>query len=119
MRGIRACFWATRTEAIERAAPPAADRLRELLGLRHLPRGFLMELRFRRGTLELHAPTALDALNNPTFYPRRGPDGWGITDDLAGPRRTEGLPEAVAPGATVECTPVPWGDLAGAPSRCW
>lgn len=115
MRGKRPFFWATPSEAIGAADPGTADRLRDLLGLSHLRRGFLLELCARRVSLPLHAPTVLDALDSPTFYPARGAGGWGVTDDLAGPRPTPGLPEAVAGASRVECDAIPWGDVAPPP----
>jgi hypothetical protein len=110
-RGKRPFFWVTPTECLLSAAADTPDRLRDLLGL-DIPKGFLLEARFStppdRG---LHRPTVLDALDNPTFYPAVGQDGWGITDDLNGPRPTPGVPEAVTPEMEVECEVIGRGEL--------
>jgi hypothetical protein len=118
MRGTRPFFWVTPTVSIQSAGPSTPDRLRDLLGLSHVRHGFLLELQFHIDPNHaLHRPTVLDALDHPTFYPAVGPDGWGITDDLSGPRPTPGLPEAVTPMATLECEVVARGDLTSPPPR--
>lgn len=108
LRGPRRLFWVTPADAIASAvasaAPSPADRLRDLLGLSGCHANtVLLEMRFPAGACVLHRPTALDALDNPTFYPSIGGDGWGITNDLAGPRPTPGLSEAVAGHGYFDC----------------
>jgi hypothetical protein len=112
LRGRRPFFWVTRTDSLPPSGRADADRVRDLLGLKNVPPEFLVEARFAASSLDrTHRPTVLDALDNPAFYPEVGSDGWGITDDLGGPRRTPGVPEAVSPEATVDCDVVPRGDL--------
>jgi hypothetical protein len=87
LRGRRPFFWMTRTDSLPPAGGADSDRLRDLLGLRNVPPEFLVEARFSASPLtRVHRPTVLDALDNPTFYREVGADGWGVTDDLSGPR---------------------------------
>jgi hypothetical protein len=117
LRGRRPFFWVTRSDSL--APATSADRARDLLGLAHIKDGrFLLELRFPRGQVDtIHRPTALDGLNNASWLPSVGSDGWGQTDDLAGSRPCPGVPEAVASETRVlarvwalgETTPSPAG----------
>jgi hypothetical protein len=112
LRGRRPFFWAVPTDGLRAAVPLNPNRLRDLLGLSHIKNGYLLELRFLTAQVgALHRPTVLDALDHPTFYPAVGPGGWGVTDDLNGPRPTPGLPEAVAPAADLECEVDGHGDV--------
>lgn len=118
LRGPRPFCWATPTEKIQSAGPATSDRLRDLLGLSHYRQGFLLELRFATASNHpLYRPTVLDALDGASFYPAEGPDGWGMTDDLSGPRPTPGLPEAVMLMAELECDVTGRGDLTSPPRR--
>jgi hypothetical protein len=115
---LRPFFWVARSDDIQSADPSSPDRLRDLLGLSRVKQGFLMELQHSAGQVgKLHAPTVLDALDGPTFRPHMGTDGWGITDDLAGPRPTDGVAEAVTREAELEADAIPWGPLATHPRR--
>lgn len=117
MRGRRRMFWVTRSDQLLPFVAHGANRIRDILGLSHFRRGaFLLEVRLlAREVTSVHRPTPLDALNMASFYVKAGPDGWGVTDDLAGLRPTDGLPEAVCPEATCECDVAPRGPVADRP----
>lgn len=118
LRGRRPFFWVTASESLPSPLASTADRVRDLLGLSRILRGFLLEVQLPAvPRQELYRPTVLDALDSPTFYPAVGADGWGITDDLSGPRPTPGCPEAVTPMTELACEVIARGPLLSPPPR--
>ena len=118
LRGRRPFFWVARSDDISAAGSSSPDGLRNLLGLSDYKKGqVLVEARFTAGSIgPLHRPTVLDALDGPTFYPTTEA-GWGRTDNLDTARTADGVAEAVAEAARVECRIVNRGELTADPRR--
>jgi hypothetical protein len=104
LRGRRPIGWVTRTEALDAIRSETdvgtADRVRNLLGLRHLDRDYhVVEVLYPRCSPEelgLRVPTFLDGCPSLIFRSRTATDdGWGRTVQLKS--YADGLPEAVHP----------------------